>query len=256
MSERFIIPGQWHTVIPIHYGYEECLPGHTFGPAVRENYLLHFIFSGSGCFERNGITYSLSAGDIFVIPPGEVTTYSASAIEPWQYGWIGFTAGEELDFLSAPVIRKSRVLPVFQRIRALCEKDGVDAEIFSLTFELLHILSQESKRSNLTAPDYAIYTKTQLDNTYMQKVNIEKIANTLHIDRRHLTSVFRKTYGVSPQEYLMRLRLERAKEFIQLGHTVSNAATMSGFSDLCNFSRMFKTHYGHNPSSLRRKPEI
>lgn len=253
MKDRFIIPGQWHTVTPINYGYEECSPGHTFGPAVRKNYLLHFVFSGNGYFVRGGNTYSLVAGDLFVIQPGEVTTYYASNQDPWRYGWIGFTSSVELEFLSTPVIRKPQVLRVFQRIRACCEKDGADAEIFALMFELLYILSQKSRSNNLSVSDYAIYAKTQLDNTYMQKVNIGEIAHTLHIDRRYLTAVFRKTYGIAPQEYLTRLRLERAKDFLQSGYNVTNAASMSGFSDLCNFSRQFKAYYGYTPSFFRRQ---
>lgn len=250
MKDRFIIPGQWHTVAPINYGYQECLPGHTFGPAVREHYLLHYVFSGNGYFVQGGVTYSLAAGDLFVIHPGEITTYYASQSDPWRYGWLGFTASSEFEFLSTPVIRQPQVLRIFQRIRTCCDKDGSDADIFSLTFELLHILSQKNKRNNLSTSDYAVYAKTHLDNTYMQKVNIAQIANTLHIDRRYLTSVFRKTYGCAPQEYLTRLRLERAKDFLQSGYSVTNAASMSGFSDLCNFSRQFKAYYGCTPSSL------
>lgn len=250
MKDRFIIPGQWHSVAPINYGYQECPPGHTYGPAVREYYLLHYIFSGSGCFVIAGTTYPLTAGDIFVISPGEITTYYANLQDPWRYSWIGFTSSVKLDILSTPVIRQPQVLHIFQRVRDCCDKDCPDAEVFALTFELLSVLSQRNKCNYLSTSDYAIYAKTHLDNTYMQKVNIAEIANTLHIDRRYLTSVFRKSYGCSPQEYLTHLRLERAKDFLQSGFSVTNAASMSGFSDLCNFSRKFKAYYGYTPSSL------
>ncbi len=253
MEDKFIIPGIWHTVAPINYGYQECSPGHSCGPAVREYYLLHYVFSGNGYFERDGITYSLTPGDLFVIPPGQITTYYASRRDPWRYGWIGFTAAEEFDFLSTPVIRQPQVLRVFQCIRDCCDRDGSAPEIFALTFQLLCILSQKSKRNNLSVSDYAVNAKTHLDNTYMQKVNIAQIAKSLHIDRRYLTSVFRKSYGCSPQEYLSRLRLERARVFLLSGHSVTNVASMTGFSDLCNFSRQFKAYYGYPPSALRRQ---
>lgn len=253
MKDRFIIPGRWHTVAPINYGYQECPPGHTFGPAIREYYLLHYIFSGNGYFVRDGVTYTLAAGDIFVIRPGEMTTYYASCSNPWKYCWLGFTTLEAFDFLSAPVIRQSQALHVFQNIRDCCDKDNRDGEIFALTFQLLCFLSQKSEPNNQFASDYALYAKTHLDNTYMQKVSIAQIANMLHIDRRYLSAVFRKTYGCSPQEYLSKLRLERAKAFLQAGYSVTSTATMTGFSDLCNFSRQFKAYYGYSPSSLRQR---
>lgn len=254
MKDRYIIPGQWHTVAPIHYGYQACPPGHTFGPAVREHYLLHFIFSGSGFFEQGGTTYPLAAGDLFVIHPGEITTYYANQQDPWRYCWIGFVSSKELDFLSVPVIRQPQAERIFRRIRDCCEEDGSEAEIFALTFELLSILSQRNGHSDLSTSDYAVYTRTHLNNTYMQKVSIAEIAGTLHVDRRYLTAVFRKTYGLAPQEYLTQLRLERAKEFLCAGFSVTNAASMSGFSDLCNFSRRFKAHFGVSPSSIGRQP--
>lgn len=253
MEDQFIIPGIWHTVAPINYGYQECSPGHSCGPAVREYYLLHYIFSGNGYFERDGITYSLTPGDLFVIPPGQITTYYASRRDPWRYGWIGFTVSEEFEFLSTPVIRQPQVKHIFQNIRDCCDQEDADAEIFALTFQLLRFLSRKSKRSNPSASDYAVRTKTHLDNTYMQKVNIAQIAKSLHIDRRYLTSIFRKAYGCSPQKYLSRLRLERAREFLLSGHSVTNVASMTGFSDLCNFSRQFKTYYGYPPSAIYRR---
>lgn len=253
MTDRFIIPGQWHTVAPINYGYQECPSGHRFGPAVRTHYLLHFVFSGCGFLEKDGAVHSLAPGDIFVIHPGEITTYYASRQDPWRYGWIGFTSSAELDFLSTPVLRQPPVRHIFRRLRDCCDKDCPDADVFALTFELLSILSQSNRRSNLSASDYALYAKTHLDNTYMQKVNIAQIANTLHIDRRYLTAVFRKAYGVAPQAYLTQLRLERAKDFLKSGYSVTSAASMSGFSDLCNFSRQFKAHFGYPPSAFQRR---
>lgn len=253
MKDNFIIPGIWHSVAPINYGYQECLPGHSCGPAVREYYLLHYVFAGNGCFERDGITYSISPGDMFVIQPGQITTYYASRQDPWRYGWIGFAASEEFDFLSTPVIRQPQVLRIFQGIRDCCDRDASDGEVFALTFQLLCILSQNAARSSRPAPDYAVKAKAYLDNAYMQKVSIAQIARSLHIDRRYLTAIFRKTYACAPQEYLSRLRLEKARGFLLSGHSVTNVVALTGFSDLSNFSRKFKAYYGYPPNALRRQ---
>ena len=186
-----------------------------------------------------------------MISPGQITTYYADRQNPWRYGWIGFTASEEFDFLSTPVIRQPQVLRIFQSIRDCCDREDSDAEVFVLTFQMLYILSQSSTRSR-PAPDYAVKTKAYLDNAYMHKVSIAQIARSLHIDRRYLTAIFRKTYACSPQEYLSRLRLEKARGFLLSGHSVTNVAALSGFSDLSNFSRQFKAYFGYPPSALHR----
>ena len=59
-------------------GREACAPGHTFGPAVREYHLLHYVVRGNGVFRRAQTVYTLRAGDIFVIrPDGPVTVSRA-----------------------------------------------------------------------------------------------------------------------------------------------------------------------------------
>ena len=74
-----------------------------------------------------------------------------------------------------------------------------------------------------------------------------------------MTRVFKKSEGVSPQEYLIRLRLKRGREFIEKGFNVSETATMCGFSDVFSFSKAFKKQLGVSPSgylaSLSEKTE-
>ena len=47
------------------YGYEDCLPDQFFGPAIRENYVLHYITEGKGCLEYKDQKIPLQKGDFF-----------------------------------------------------------------------------------------------------------------------------------------------------------------------------------------------
>lgn len=47
-------------------GYEETQPSHSYGPAVRSGYMLHYIYKGRGTFTCQGKIYSLKAGDFFL----------------------------------------------------------------------------------------------------------------------------------------------------------------------------------------------
>ena len=71
-------------------GYSTTAPLHSFGPAVRPHYLIHFILNGKGIFQKGDKTYHLETGQGFFIEPDELTFYQADAKEPWEYLWVGF----------------------------------------------------------------------------------------------------------------------------------------------------------------------
>lgn len=251
--EYAVAPGWWHGLAPLNFGWEACAPGHQFGPAVRHYHLLHYVLEGEGTFLKGGATYRVEAGDLFVIRPEEVTTYRASTARPWQYVWLGFQAGETPPFLQVPVIRQPPVRKLFESLREQCRYEHQDGRVFALLYDVLWRLSQDAPPPASRQEPYAAYAKAYLETSYMQPVSIQKLADTLHIDRRYLTVLFREAYGEPPQAYLMRLRLEQAREFLGQGYGVTEAATLAGFSDLSNFSRQYKRQFGASPSRQKRR---
>ena len=77
-------------------GYEFCTPGHSFGPAIRPSYIIHYIISGKGKFYCNNDEYELHENNAFLIEPNVMTFYQADFKEPWEYIWIGFN-GNKVD---------------------------------------------------------------------------------------------------------------------------------------------------------------
>ena len=77
-------------VIPLFAGEETCENGHSFGPYIREHYLLHFCLSGKGVLQDKSGEHAVKAGEFFIIRPGEVTLYTADEEEPWHYVWFAF----------------------------------------------------------------------------------------------------------------------------------------------------------------------
>ena len=63
-------------------GYAKCRPLHSFGPAVRPNYILHYIMEGKGKFSTGKESCSLHAGQGFLIEPEVQTYYEAPVRRP------------------------------------------------------------------------------------------------------------------------------------------------------------------------------
>ena len=70
-------------------GYENCAPGHSYGPILRNGYLIHYILGGRGIYKARGKLFRLKEGDAFLICPGELIYYEADQNDPWRYTWIG-----------------------------------------------------------------------------------------------------------------------------------------------------------------------
>ena len=91
-------------------GYAKCSPLHSFGPAVRPNYILHYIVDGKGKFLVNGEEYNLRNGQGFLIEPEVQTFYQADEEVPWTYLWIGFGGKKAEDYLRDLGLNKKQLI--------------------------------------------------------------------------------------------------------------------------------------------------
>lgn len=88
-----------------------------------------------------------------------------------------------------------------------------------------------------------------IDSNFAQPLVIEQVASEAAISAFHFFRLFKKVFGVSPHQYILRKRLEAATHLLSAGATVSDVAIECGFSDIFTFSKTFKKHYGVAPSS-------
>ena len=102
---------------PVQFGYESCRPSHSFGPAIREYWLLHCVVRGYGVYEIGSRKYNVTPGEIFVIPPYEKTYYCADSKNPWSYIWIGFTADNGLPLNLPDVILCTEALDIINAMK-------------------------------------------------------------------------------------------------------------------------------------------
>ncbi len=251
-KSEIVINKNYAGLNPVQFGYEKCEPKHSFGPAVRTHWLLHYIVSGNGYFTRDQKTYTVSDGEIFVIPPLEETYYEADSITPWHYIWIGFEA-EALPFsLDTAVIHCSGAGRIFNdMLHCSTFENGRSAFLSGKLWELFGLFLEQSDAPKSGYVEKAV---NRMNSEYMNSISIADIAKQLNIDRSYFSAIFKKSTGLPPQLYLNKLRLERAAELmVKYGQTPSTAAMSSGYSDIYNFSKMFKRHFGLSPREYVKK---
>jgi AraC-like DNA-binding protein len=232
---------------PLLFGREECERGKSFGPAIRKYTLIHYVERGCGKFEKGGKSYTVRAGEAFIILPDELTYYEADSHDPWVYRWIGFDGAlSEKYALLPPVIQMpSGVFPEF-----FTESDGrvleymLASSLFLMTAELFSGAKQRNH--------YVRRVKNYISSSYMQELRVEKIAAELCLDRRYLSRLFKEKTGLTVQDYITSVRMEEARRLLSLGISVAEAARMCGYSDVTNFSKAFKRLHGQSPAHWRK----
>ena len=91
---------------------------------------------------------------------------------------------------------------------------------------------------------------------YREKIKINELAGYIGVNRSYLTSSFKKSIGCSPQEYLVNLRMEKAREMLRnTGMQINAIAASVGYHDQLAFSKIFKQHYGVSPKAYREMGE-
>ena len=237
----------FHELNPLFCGYEHCIPGHTYGPAVREYYLIHYILSGEGYFTADGERHHLKKGECFLIKPRQITKYWADMDHPWYYVWIGFNGELAADFEKLPPVWKPNP-GIFYEIRRVEEIQSLRKEYLTgILFQMYCELFQDRKQEK----DYAGEIREFIQYNYMSEITVEGLASMVNIDRRYLSRLFRARYGVTMKRYLTEYRMEKAAQFLQSGVSVANAADMVGYKDVCNFSKMFRKIMGVCPAECR-----
>lgn len=254
VAEPFLLSDQHlRDINPVDCGWERCEPSHSFGPTARMYWLLHYVVSGSGIFESGGVRHPVRAGQMFVIHPLETTFYQADEHDPWEYIWIGFTTALTLPapLREQAVVQHSGLGSLFSsvlRLRTMAQ--GRELFLCGQVYQLLSLLSERQPSEN----DYVEQAQTYLASNYMQDVSISGLAARLGLNRSYFSTLFHQRTGLSPQQYLLRCRMEHARELLcSHAFTPGEAALAVGYPDIFAFSRMFKRYYGVSPSEALRQ---
>lgn len=257
--------------LTVYYcGRQSCQSGHSFGPAVRPHYLVHFIYEGRGSYTVKGKREVLEAGDAFLIQPGEITHYEADIEAPWVYGWLAFDGNGAERLLSRCGLLGKLVYrgkgkgdtEIWKMIGRIEEQLKLtDCNELELTGYLYLIFSRiaEEKR-HLTEKYQTNYCKKACEyikHNYSYDIRVADIARYIGVDRTYLYKIFIREKGISPQEYLLRERLNGAKNLlVHSSFHITEVALSCGFKDSASFCRYFKRKTAMTPGEYRLSDEI
>jgi AraC-like DNA-binding protein len=98
--------------------------------------------------------------------------------------------------------------------------------------------------------------RDRMDRSYADALDIEALADSVHLSRAHFIRSFREVFGETPHRYLQRRRIERAMWMLRGTDTsVTEICFDVGFSSLGTFSRTFREIVGESPREYREREQ-
>jgi len=86
------------------------------------------------------------------------------------------------------------------------------------------------------------------------KVELSRLADVAGVNLYHFARAFKQSTGESPHQYVLRRRIEHAKELLRRPHlSVIEASARTGFVDQSHFSKVFRRMVGMAPSEYRNR---
>lgn len=248
-------------------------PGHKIGPSVHDHFLIHTVLEGEGLFVSGAFSRQCRAGDTFVIFPGSLFSYQADQAASWHYAWVALQGTLVEELLAAvgitrkyPFMHSDHVTELharYEQIRLAFQQSAYPRLESLEASGRARLLLHQFGRDNLSAlPPHPTEMPEMIDRQidqairwislqFHQQISIDHLASTLGYHRVHLSKAFKQRTGLSPKQFLLKMRMDKAKKLLEGPLTIDQVASSVGFNDALYFSKQFRKATGMPPSEYR-----
>ena len=253
-------------------GIQRCIPGYAHRHEQQDGYHLHVVLAGKGILKTGDQVLEVQEGQMFLLRDQEEISFAADEQNPWHYVWVAFCGNHAerymryAGFTDGIHVQECHIPPMefYSVVKDILEHPhlNVSSEVkrlsLALKFLSLAIESREigqegaRQREGLSPDDYVAYAARYIQANYAN-IRISDVAGYIGINRTYLTTLFKKKMLMSPQEFLMHVRMDKSRSMLR--HTnlsVSAVAREVGYEDQLAFSKIFKKKFGISPAQYRK----
>lgn len=251
--------GNWVSKAPgILDRLEGTFLGAAYAPHRHDTYAIGITLRGIQTFDYRGTTQHSKPGQMVILHPDELHDGRAGTDDGFQYRTLYVRpsniqealGGKPLPFVEGGVSTDARLWAVLAPLLNDFDSSLSDLENQDAIYDLATTLSaisgtQLSKKSiNFRAANIA---RIFIDQNLNEGASLDDLERISGHDRWQLSRDFRSVFGTSPHRYLVQRRLDRARELMLAGISISSAAIDCGFADQSHLGRHFKKTYGLAP---------
>ena len=237
------------------------------------SYLIKLTLSGQGTLEYNNAVYQLEPGSLFWIDCRKLQHYYTSKeTGRWHILWVHFYGPTAKAYYEAfleqnansPVINPGydgQFADILEKLIRLYGHKGsaLQDDIFAsglLTQLMVNCISaadSHPKDTGQKSTDYVSAIQSFIDKNYQENISLDHLAQSFSINKFYLQKLFKKRSGLSPNEYLTRVRLEKAKNLLRTtDSTIIQIAQDVGYT-ASYFDNVFKKYESVTPQTYRQR---
>lgn len=237
---------------------------------ILQEFQVNYISDGEGELQTETGNYRIKPGTLMLIPMGCWHRYRPRKQKGWTEHYAGFSGihaehyfnkifhSQKQEILFVGI--REEIIDTYYRIFDLVREEtpGYQQIASGLILKLLgYIVAIQKQRNFNGKPIEKIiqHTKFQLKERLSEKIDMEQLATEHQVGYSYFRKMFKQYTGVSPGQYLMELKILRARELLlTTNQSIKEISYEIGFSSVHYFSKYFKKKTGINPSELRLRP--
>ncbi len=217
----------------------------------RKNHFIGIKLEGSALHDFGYKKFVLSGNSVYYFNQRDdydVTVYEAGASFS-----VHFTTEEEIDSESFAFTTANTTEFVSLLNKADAAKRSGDEHLLcSYVYRLLAEITKQKGRAYAPSDGRVTVFKEYIDGHFLEQDCLSSAVSHSRLSARRIGSLFKSSFGLTPNRYLTLRRVERAKELLAIDEiSVAEVASLTGFSDVYYFSKVFKAETGIPPSRFK-----
>ena len=194
---------------------------------------------------------------MFYLPKG--SSYSVKGIEGGGCYAINFDADMDVAPFSIPVVNYEKMLKYFKEAAKVWKsRDSFyEITIFNSIYSIILQAAKEQQKKYVPKSQEMLIEPAieKIRNDFTKNdLSVAELCSLCGISEAYFRRIFINKFGVSPKEYIIDLRINYAKNLLKSGQfSVSETATLCGYTEECHFSRVFTKKTGENPKKYKIK---